>query len=257
MTEMYQEIADLLSRGEKAVLATVVNSDGSSPRKPGAKMLVHKDGSIAGTVGGGTLEQEVREKAGEVMFTGRHSLLHFDLSGQEKGPGICGGQVGVFLEPLMPAESLIVAGAGHIGLAAAAIGRMLGFHVTVIDPRPELNNADRFSAVDSLVVGEYADALRKTGMDSNSYVLICTSGHAFDEECLYVASRSEARYVGMIGSRKKVKEVKERLLARGVPQDCLDRVHAPVGLDIGAETSEEIAVSIMAQIVKIRRGDQP
>lgn len=251
---MYQEIADLRAKGERGALATVVSCGGSSPRKPGAKMLIRMDGSIAGTVGGGLMEHQVCEKGLEVVRSGQASMLHFDLSGkQENAIGICGGWVDVFVEPIAPLEPLFVLGAGHIGAATAAIGKMLGFRTVVIDPRRDFNNPSRFPTADSLVVEDYSSALPKASFDDNSYVLICTNDHVFDEECLQAALLSQARYVGMVSSKRKVEELKAQLLAAGVPREALDRVHAPVGLDIGAETPEEIAVSIMAEIVQIRR----
>lgn len=250
--EMYQEIVNLLARGESAVLTTLVSSGGSSPREPGARMLVRQDGSIAGTVGGGSVEYQVCQKAREVMASGQSQLVHFNLN--DEVTAICGGYVDIFLEPLIPPETLFILGAGHVGQATARIGKSLGFRTVVIDPRPSINSPARFPTADSLVVEQYVAALQKAHLDKNSYIVICTPGHAFDEESLHVAVLKEVAYLGMIGSKKKVKEVKEHLLAKGVSQDNLDRVHAPIGLDIGAETPEEIAVSIMAEIVKIKRG---
>jgi xanthine dehydrogenase accessory factor len=255
MPDIYQEILNLRARGECGALATVVDSGGSSPRKPGAKMLIKVDGSFVGTVGGGLMEHHVCEKARQVIRSGQSSMLHFDLSGEQENPtGICGGWVDVFVEPIAPPESLFVLGAGHIGAATATIGKMLGFHTVVIDPRNDLNNPVRFPTADLLVVQEYSSALPEANFDENSYVVICTNNHAFDEQCLKAALLSPARYVGMVSSKRKAKEMKTHLLAAGVVRESLDRMHAPIGLDIGAETPEEIAISIAAQIVQIRRG---
>jgi xanthine dehydrogenase accessory factor len=254
MPDIYQEILNLRVRRERGALATVVNSSGSSPRKPGAKMLIKMDGSVIGTVGGGLMEHQVCETAQEVIRSGQSSMLHFDLSGEQDNPtGICGGWVDVFVEPIAPPESLFVLGAGHIGAAIAAIGKMLGFHTVVIDPRSDYNNPGRFPTADSLVVEDYSSALPEANFDENSYVVICTHDHAFDEECLQAALLTRARYVGMVSSKRKVREVKAHLRAAGVAREALGRVHAPIGLDIGAETPEEIAISIMAEIVQIRR----
>jgi len=254
MPDIYQEILNLRARGECGALATVVNSGGSSPRKSGAKMLIKTDGSFVGSVGGGLMEHQVCEKAHEVIRSGRPGMLHFDLSGEQENPtGICGGWVDVFVEPIAACESLFVLGAGHIGAATAAIGKMLGFRTVVIDPRGDFNNPGRFPTADSLVVEDYSSALSKANFDENSYVVICTNDHAFDEQCLRAALLSPARYVGMVSSKRKVEEVKTHLLAAGVLRESLDRVHAPIGLDIGAETPEEIAISITAQIVQVRR----
>ena len=255
MLEIYQEIVKIISKGERAALATVISSQGSTPRQPGTKILIKKDGTTVGTIGGGRVEHQIREKAVEVMNSGEAQVVHFDLSGEEDLSGmICGGQMDIFLEPIMPLETLYLLGAGHISQNVAAMGKRLGFQVVVIDPRTEFNNAERFPTADSLMVEEYASALSQLHIDHESYIVIFTPGHVSDEQCLQVVSGTGAKYIGMIGSQKKVKDIKELLLRKDVSEQQLDRVKAPVGLAIGAETPEEIAISILAEIVKVRRG---
>jgi len=255
MLEIYQELVNVISKRERAVLATVVSSRGSAPRKAGAKMLIKNDGTFIGTVGGGGVEQQVREKAIEVMNSGEPQIVHFDLSGKGEGATmICGGQMDVFLEPILSPETLYLFGAGHISQSTAAMGKMLGFQVVVIDPRPEYNNSDRFPDADSLIVEGYDSAFSKLNVDKDSYIVIYTTGHVLDEQCLRFAVGTKAKYIGMIGSKKKVIEVKERLLQKGVSQQQLDRVYAPIGIEIGAETPQEIATSILAEIIKVKRG---
>ena len=254
MLEIYQELANVISRGERAVLATIINSQGSTPRKAGAKMLLKEDGTFVGTVGGGGTEHQIRQKASEVMRSGEPQIVRFDLSGKDGSLAmICGGQMEVFLEPIMPSETLYLFGAGHTSQRTAAMAKMLGFRVVVIDPRPEYNNPDRLPDADSLVVEEYDTAFTKLSVDENSYIVIYTTGHVVDEQCLHFAVGTKAKYIGMIGSKKKAKEVKERLQQKGVSSEQLGKVHSPIGLDIGAETPEEIAISIMAEITKVRR----
>lgn len=254
MLEIYQELSNLMAKGGRAVLATVISSRGSAPRKAGAKMLIKEDGTSIGSIGGGGVEQRIREKAIEVLNSGKPQILHLDLSGREEGAAmICGGQMDIFFEPILARETLYLFGAGHISQSTAAIGKGLGFRITVVDPRPEYNNRDRFPDADSLIVDDYNSAFAKLAVDENSYIVIYTPEHVLDEQCLDFAAGTKAKYVGMIGSRKKVKEVKERLLQKGVPSPQLDRVHAPIGLEIGAETPEEIAISILAEIIKVRR----
>ena len=254
MLEIYQELINVTSKGERAVLATVISSHGSAPRKAGAKMLIKKDGTFVGTVGGGGVEKQVRGKAIEVMNSGEPQIVHFDLSGREKEAAmICGGQMDVFLEPILPLETLYLFGAGHISQSTAAMGKMLGFRVVVVDPRPEYNNSDRFTNADSLIVEEYDSAFSKLNVDEDSYIVIFTTGHVLDKQCLEFAVGSRAKYIGMIGSKKKVKEVKEHLLQKGISQQQLDGVYAPIGSEIGAETPEEIAISILAEIIKVKR----
>lgn len=254
MLDIYQQLVNLISKGEGAVLATVISSRGSAPRKAGAKMLIKNDGTFIGSIGGGGVEHQIRNKAIEVMKSGEPQIVHFDLSGKESmAQMICGGQMDIFLEPILPPETLYLCGAGHISQTTALIGKMLGFRVVVIDPRPEFNNIDRFPDADSLIVEDYAIAIPKLDIDENSYIIIYTPGHILDEQCLYFATGTKAKYIGMIGSKKKVKEIKERLLQKGVSQQQLDRVYAPIGLEIGAETPEEIAISILAEIIKVKR----
>lgn len=254
MLEIYQELVNLMSKGERAVLATVISSRGSAPRRAGAKMLIKSDGTSIGSVGGGGVEYQVCQKAIEVINSGEPQIVHLDLSGRGEGAAmICGGQMDVLLEPILSQETLYLFGAGHISESTAAMGKMLGFRIVVIDPRPEYNNVDRFPSADSLIVEEYQNAFSKLNVDKDSYIVIYTPSHVLDEQCLHFAAGTQAKYIGMIGSKKKVKEVKERLRQKGVSPQQLERVHAPIGMEIGAETPQEIAVSILAEIIKVRR----
>jgi xanthine dehydrogenase accessory factor len=255
MLEIYQEIADLVSRGGRGVLATVIASRGGAPRSAGAKMLVREDNTIVGTIGGGNVEHLIRQKAVAMMGSTEVEVVSFDLSGEEDSPGmICGGQMDVLLEPIVASETLYLFGAGHISQGVAAMAKRLGFRVVVVDPRAEYNNSERLPTADSLVVDDYVNAFSKLNVGKDSYLVILTPGHVSDEQCLELAVGTEARYIGMVGSQRKVKEVKEHLLKRGVAQQTLDGVHTPIGLAIGAESPDEIAVSIMAEIIKVRRG---
>ena len=258
MLEIYQELANIAVKGERAVLATVVSSRESVPRKAGTKILIKGDGTLVGNIGGGNVEQAVREKALAVMKSGEPQMMHFDLSGTgEEAWMICGGQMDVFLEPILPVETLYLFGAGHLSQSTAAVAKMLGLRVVVIDPRPEYNNNDRFPDADSLVVEEYDNAFSELNVDEDSYVVIYTTGHVSDEQCLQFAVGTAAKYVGMIGSKKKVKEIKERLHHKGVSQQQLDEIHAPIGLEINAQPPEEIAVSILAEMIRVRRSGTP
>jgi xanthine dehydrogenase accessory factor len=258
MLEIYQELANIAARGQRAVLATVTSSRGSVPRKPGTKMIIRDDGSLVGSIGGGNVEQAVQEKAADVMQSGEPQTIHFDLTGSgEEAWMICGGQMDVFLEPVLPAETMYLFGAGHLSQTTAAVAKMLGFRVVVIDPRSEYNNNDRFPDADALVVEEYENAFPKLNVSENAYIVIYTPGHVSDEKCLQFAVGTAAKYVGMIGSKRKVKEIKERLRNKGVSQQQLDEIHAPIGLEINAETPEEIAISILGEITKVRRNQTP
>lgn len=254
MLDVLEELNRLIARGEAAVLLTVVATHGSVPRKAGAKMLVKQDGSTVGTIGGGSVEHSVTRTAREIMASGEAQILHFDLSGKEEGATmICGGRIDVFFEPVLTPETLYLCGAGHIAQATAAMGKMLGFRVVVIDPRPEYNNPERLPMAVRLITDDFAVAIPKLNIDDRSYIVIYTHAHTGDEECLRLAIGRGAKYVGMIGSKKKVKEIKGRLLAQDVKLTLLNSVHAPIGLEIDAETPEEIAVSILAEITRVRR----
>ena len=254
MLEIYNEIVRAMLNGEPAVLATVISSRGSAPRKAGAKMLIKNSGTFVGTIGGGFVESQVIEKAKEVMKTGKSDIMYFDMTGTGKeAPMICGGQMEVFVEPILPAETIYLFGAGHISQNVARIAKTLGFLVIVIDPRSELNNAVFFPTADLMIVDEYGSAFSKLNINESSYIIICTQKHIIDEQCLEFAIGTQAKYIGMIGSKKKVREIKERLSKKNVHQYQLDRIFSPIGLPIGAETPAEIAISILAEIVKARR----
>ncbi len=254
MQEIYQELVNVTSKGERAVLATIISSHGSAPRKTGAKMLIKADGTFVGTIGGGGTEHKIRQKVAEVMKSGEPQIVRFDLTGKDEAlEMICGGQMDVFLEPILSPVTLYLFGAGHVSQSTAVIGKMLGFRVVVIDPRPDYNNIDRFPDTDSLVVEEYDSAFSELSVDEDSYIVIYTTGHVVDEQCLRFAVGTRAKYIGMIGSQKKAKEVKERLSQKGISQSQFDRVHSPMGREIGAETPEEIAISILAEIIKVKR----
>jgi len=258
MLDVYQEVVETIKSGRRAALATVILSDGSVPRLAGAKMLIREDGSSIGTVGGGGAEQAARQKAPEVIKTGEAQILHFDMTG--KGPlakMVCGGKMDVFIEPVTPRECLYLFGAGHISQHTAALAKRCGFRVIVVDPRPEYNSPDRFPETDVLVNKPYEEAFKELNITLNDYVVVVTPGHVLDELCLQYAVGTAAGYVGMIGSKNKTKDVYERLTSKGIPAEKLKHVHAPIGLPIGAETPEEIAVSIMAEIIEHKRLKHP
>jgi len=245
----------LRRRGEGAVLATVVSTRGSAPRKEGAKMLVQADGRIVGTVGGGTLEHQVCREARKLMGGKAPQLAHFELTNEDasKEGMLCGGIVDVFLEPIKAPPVLLIFGGGHISFTVARIGRMVDFRVVVIDDRPEFANAERFPDADETIADDISSAVQRLNINGSSYIVIVTREHKDDAQVLEWAAATRAAYVGMIGSRKKIQKIFSYLKTKGITQEQLDRVHSPIGLPIGAETPEEIAVSIMAEIIQVRR----
>jgi xanthine dehydrogenase accessory factor len=255
MSDIYEEIVRLKKEGKSAALATVISAEGSTPRDEGSKMLVLKDGTIIGSIGGGNLENLVKKVALECIASGKTGTYHFDLSEKDtKEVGmICGGVTDILIEPIIPAPTLYIFGAGHISIPLSILGKMLEFSVTVIDDRADFANEERFPYVDGIYAQDFKEVFKKLKVNENSYIVIVTRGHAFDEVVLEWAVTTTAGYIGMIGSRKKNQTLFSHLKQRGVTQETLDRVHAPIGLEIYAETPEEIAVSIMAEIIKVKR----
>jgi xanthine dehydrogenase accessory factor len=255
MEDIFQEIVRIRSEGQRAALATVISAKGSTPRETGSKMLIRTDGTILGSIGGGSLEAQVCKEAIKVMTENRSMLLRFDLTGKEVAEEgmICGGNMEVFVEPILPEPCLLIFGAGHISLFLAKMGKMVGFRVVVVDDRPEFANRERFPEADEVIAQDFPAAFQQLAANRTSYIAIVTRGHLQDETVLEWAVRTDAAYIGMIGSRKKNQAVFSNLRERGVPEKKLKEVHAPIGLNINAKTPEEIAMSIMAEIIKARR----
>jgi len=256
--DIYEEIVRIRSKGERAALATVVSIRGSAPTHEAAKMLIKGDGTVVGTIGGGCVEAEVWQAAREVMESGRPKVFHFRLDEKEMTDSglICGGTLEVFLEPILSNPSLYIFGAGHICYYLARAAKMAGFRVVVIDDRPAFANPERFPEADEIYAEDFPVVFKRLKVDPSSYIAIVTRGHLHDETVLEWAMRTPAKYIGMIGSRRKIKRIFKDLEERGVPGQALDRIHAPIGIDIGAETPAEIAISILAEMIQVRRAQQ-
>jgi xanthine dehydrogenase accessory factor len=234
---------------------TVVRSQGSTPQRDGAKMLVWADGRTLGTIGGGCYENDAFWKAREAIASGRPSLVHYELNddfAQENGL-ICGGRMDVHIDPLMPAPRLHIIGAGHVGVHLARAAADAGFHIHVMDDRDKFANLDRFPGAD-VVVAPIPEWLQSAELPATSYVVILTRGHQHDLDAMRALATRDLKYLGLIGSRAKVARIYDALLAEGIPAEALERVHAPIGLEIGAVTPAEIAVSILAELIAVRRG---
>jgi xanthine dehydrogenase accessory factor len=255
MDDIYQEIVRVKTEGEEAALVTVVSASGSTPREEGAKMLVKPDGSIIGTIGGGSLEAQIIKEAVKVIRQGKPKRLHRSLTAKEAGEEgmICGGDLEVFIEPILTPSTLYIFGGGHIALALTKMGKLCGFNITVIDDRAEFASAERFPEADAILAEDFTKSFPKIKIDNSSYIVIVTHGHRHDEVVLEWAVTTPAKYIGMIGSKTKNETIYTHLRAKGISQEQLDRVHAPIGLEIGAQTPEEIAVSILAELIKVRR----
>jgi len=253
--DLYEEIVKLRREGRSGALATIVNVRGSIPSFETAKMLVRDDGSIVGTIGGGCVEAEVWQAAREVIEQAKPRTLTFNLNNNPKYDSglVCGGTLDVFVEPVLPIPQLYLFGAGHVSLHVYKVARLAGFDVTVVDDRDAYANRERFPEARELYAGDFDQACAKLSLNENSYLVIVTRGHRDDMRVLRWAANTPARYVGMIGSKRKVIEIYKELEREGIPKERLDRVHAPVGLDIGAITPEEIAVAIVAELIAVRR----
>ena len=254
-TDIYEEIVRLRGLGQKCALATIVDVEGSIPSFESAKMLVREDGSILGTIGGGCVEGDVWNAARAVIELERPKRLSFNL-GQDAAYDnglICGGQLEVFVEPVLPVPRAIVFGAGHISLSLARVATLAGFSVTVVDDRANYANRERFPDAAEVHAGSYEEILPRLAVNSNSYLIIVTRGHRDDMRVLQLAVATDARYIAMIGSKRKVLSVARQLEKEGVARQALERVHAPMGLNIGAIAPEEIAISVAAEMIAVRR----
>ncbi|HYK90084.1 MAG TPA: XdhC/CoxI family protein [Acidobacteriota bacterium] len=253
--DLYEEIVESRRRGSRAALATIISRKGSTPRKDPAKMLIYEDGRQMGSIGGGCTEAEVCKEALAVMRSEKPRLLSFDLTDEdaEESALLCGGVMEVYVEPILPDPTLFIFGAGHVGQAAASVARMLGFKIAVVDDRIKYANSERFPQADTFYVDSWEEVFGKLPVNDSSYLLIATRGHQYDLTCLRFALRTPARYIGLLGSRRKTKLLYEALEREGVDPTGFERVFAPVGLEIGSETPEEIAVSIAAELVAVRK----
>jgi len=248
---LFCDIAGLVERRTVFVLATVVDSAGSAPQKPGAKLVVLPDGGIRGTVGGGALEHEIVTAARALLAdpAATTRLLEPHLT-HDLGM-CCGGKMAVFLEKIVPGEKLIVFGAGHVGRALATFARTTGFDVAVADERPEWLNEERFPDVRRLP-GPCVETARTEPTDDATHACVMTHDHGLDQEIVAALLQRPLRYLGVIGSRRKAEMFRLRLAAQGFAADEVARMRSPVGLAIGAQSPEEIAVSIVAELIALR-----
>jgi xanthine dehydrogenase accessory factor len=253
--DIYDEVVKLRRSGRRGALATITNVRGSIPSFQTAKMLVRDDGSIAGTIGGGCVEAEVWQAAREVMEEEKPRTLKFDLNNNPKYDTglVCGGTLEIFLEPILPAASVYLFGAGHVAYSTCKVATLAGFDVTVIDDRASYASRERFPDARDVIAADFERACEGLQVAEDSYIVIVTRGHRDDMRVLRWAVSTPARYIGMIGSRRKVLTTYRELEKEGIPAEKFDRVHAPIGLAIGAVTPEEIAVAIVAEMIALRR----
>jgi xanthine dehydrogenase accessory factor len=255
--EVFAALGEALQRGEDVALVTIVRANGSTPQRVGAKMLVFADGRVVGTIGGGCYENDALWKAREALKTRKAATVRYELADDfaaESGL-ICGGQMDVFIEPIEPAPALYIFGAGHVGLYLGRLAHEAGFELHVIDDREKFANRTRFPTAAEVVADDIPAWLGRTTLPATAYAVVVTRGHRNDLDAMRALVPQSVRYLGLIGSRAKVKRIYDALLEEGsVSPAQLTRVHAPIGLDIGAVTPQEIAVSILAELIAVRRG---
>lgn len=254
--DIFEEIVRLKKLGRASALATIVECKGSSPQKQGAKMLVRDDGSLVGTLGGGCVEADVVQHGLMALKDGAPRTVSFELA-EKDGGLVCGGTLLVYIEPVYADPRLVILGAGHVGKAVARLARFSGFRVTVADDRLEHANRDNLPDAHEIVVHEFPTVFDRVSVDGNTCILIATRGHNHDLDAVKAALRTDAGYIGLLGSRRKKGLLLNALREAGFPQADIGRVIIPVGLPIGSVTPEEIAVSIMAQIIRHRREHAP
>lgn len=255
MADFVDGIRTALQAGEELALATVVGVEDGHISFLGRKLLMHKDGSVEGSVGSEAVDRRIETDCRQVMIEGPTTqLIEYALTGEEsEGLGIeTGAALKVFIERLKPSPTLLIVGAGHIAQPLCRIGKMLGFEVVVLDDRVSFANRQRFPEADRVIAEPFGETLRQFPITTSTYIVLVTRGHAHDEQALQQVIASNAAYVGMIGSKRHSREVLRRMAAQGFPNDAIERVYTPIGLDIGAQTPEEIAVSIMAEVVNAR-----
>lgn len=253
--DIFAEIAKLRKEGRKAALATIIQVQGSIPSYESSKILVRDDGSIVGTVGGGCVEAEVWSVAQDVMREEKPRRLHFNLNSQPEYDNglICGGSLDIFVEPILATPTAYLFGGGHVSLYVSKVASVAGFDTVVIDDRAAFANKERFPEASETFAGPWEEIFPHLKVNGFSYLVLVTRGHKGDLTCLRWALTTPARYIGMIGSKRKFIEIEKVLESEGVPPEKLERVHSPVGLDIGALTPEEIAVAIVAEMIAVRR----
>jgi len=255
MENLFETIVDLKKSGKPAALVVIIKTKGSTPRKAGAKMIVLKDGKTIGTMGGGDLEKRVIEEAMKALRQGEPRIASFTLD-IEKGKldMMCGGELDVYIEPILPDDKLIIFGAGHITRVLAPLMQMVGFQVSVVDDSPELLQKDEFLEIEDLRLMDMEESAKELLPGPNAYIVLLSRGFSRDEAILRQLIQKDFKYIGMIGSMKKITTMLENLQKQGISNEAFTKLQAPIGLDIGGETPEEIAISIAAEMIAVKKG---
>jgi xanthine dehydrogenase accessory factor len=252
---IFQRLAELDAQGKTAVLATVIRTRGSVPRHEGTKMLIFPNGSFEGTIGGGEVESLIIQEAQTAMMDGKPRLLHYNFSHPERGdPGVCGGEMEVFVDPIRPRPTLIIFGMGHVGKAIAHLGAWLGFRIVAADDRAKHVAEGEIPFADERICCELVELPERVEIGNRTFIVLTTRGVPVDVTGLPALLKTDAAYVGVIGSRRRWETTARQLKENGLSDELIARVVSPMGLEIQAETPEEIALSIMAEIIMVLRG---
>jgi xanthine dehydrogenase accessory factor len=255
MSDVLSALAELPKTGTAAALCTIIRTKGSTPRKEGCKMLVYQNGSSVGTVGGGEVEGRIIQEALDSINSGERKIRSYDLINPAKGdPGICGGTMEVFIDPLTQPADLIVVGGGHVGKAVVYLAKWLGFRVILSDDREEFCSPASVPGADEYIHCSLEELSSRIEFSPTSVVILATRNNQVDIRGLPELLAVPSGYIGVISSRRRWKLTEEQLLETGIKKDDLKRIHAPIGLDIKAETPEEIALSILAEVIQVVRG---
>lgn len=253
MKNILQKIDDIIKSGKKAALCIIIETKGSSPRKSGSKMIVFEDGTQEGTIGGGSLELRVAEDAKEIMKGSVARKFSYDL-GEDLSMN-CGGYAEVYIEPILPQQQLYIFGAGHIGKVLAKYSPDFGFAVTLIDNREGIENDFGQTSL-NLDTRIYSEAAQNINFNDQSFIVIVTPKHKYDEEILEIVAKKPAAYIGMIGSKNKVAKAKERFLKEKIlSEEELNKIDMPIGVKFNAQTPEEIAISILAKMIDAKNSN--
>lgn len=249
-----QELIAAQKVGKSVVLATIIKARGSVPRHVGTKMLIYADGQISGTIGGGEMESRVLAMSQEVLASNRPQTLNYALVDPKRGdPGVCGGEMEIYMEPYLPPATVFVVGCGHVGKAVAHLAHWLGYQTIVTDDREALASAENIPSADVYLPGSFADAIAKHPIHGNTFVVVVTRNVMVDREILPLLAQTPAPFIGVMGSRRRWETTRGLLLQDGLSAQEIGRFHSPLGLELNAESPEEIAVSILAEIIMLRR----
>ena len=253
--KIFEALTDSLKSGKQVCLATVIKAVGSTPREAGAKMVIFQNGKAVGTIGGGLLEKKVIDKAVELLkISGEPTIEKFSLKEKSENEAgmICGGEMEVFIEPISSGSQLFIFGGGHCGFALAKIASRTDFAIHIIDDRSEVVTSEKFTMATSITIGDYDKISKEITLPNGAFIAIITQGHSADATVLQNLITKDYAYIGLMASKRKREQIFDKLAADGIDKKLLENVRSPIGLDIGAETPEEIAVSILAEMIKFR-----